>query len=167
MREKKTIESNDLILNYIYVYAMRDATMRGASPFTKGTKAKKKEMENLDDFPKIHQALKLFINSVLSNKIRNYKDYSKRLVDLSRIICCEINSYYKGEAHFTFGNAQKLINMVMKRLYTVCYNDHDKRDSFKYCHCPMDGQLIQAVGFKKKILICTTLVIVSLFTMFL
>jgi len=46
---------------------------------------------------------------------------------------------------FSFGNAQKLINMTVKNMYTVVYIDDSLRESFRQCHCPMDNIMIDRV----------------------
>ena len=48
-------------------------------------------------------------------------------------------------AHFTFGNAQKLINMSAKYMYMATYGRPELRGRFAACHCPMDAILIRTV----------------------
>lgn len=50
--------------------------------------------------------------------------------------------------HFTFGNAQKLVNMTAKYMYLRSYGDSNERKLFKFCHCPMDGTMIRIVKEK-------------------
>ena len=50
--------------------------------------------------------------------------------------------------HFTFGNAQKLVNMTAKYMYLRSYGDPNERKLFKFCHCPMDGTMIRIVKEK-------------------
>ena len=52
--------------------------------------------------------------------------------------------------NFTFGNAQKVINMTAKYLYIICYADSAFRDRFKYCHCPMDRVMLNIVWKRYK-----------------
>lgn len=47
--------------------------------------------------------------------------------------------------NFTFGNAQKLINVMMKYFYGTTYTNVALRSNFQYCHCPMDKVLLQHV----------------------
>lgn len=43
-----------------------------------------------------------------------------------------------------FGNAQKLINMTAKYIALGIYMD-DCREDFQYCHCPMEGIMVDKV----------------------
>ena len=51
---------------------------------------------------------------------------------------------------FTFGNAQKLINIVCKYFYIISYKDSSVREKFKYCHCPMIVFYLKMFGKKNK-----------------
>lgn len=47
-------------------------------------------------------------------------------------------------ATFSYGNAQKLINMAFK--YLSCYSDYEAfADLFSYCHMPIDGVILEAL----------------------
>ena len=46
---------------------------------------------------------------------------------------------------FTFGNIQKLINMTLKYMFTICYTNDSMRKRFMYCHCPMDSIMMRKV----------------------
>ena len=46
---------------------------------------------------------------------------------------------------FTFGNAQKLVNMTAKYLFLSTYNFEEKIALFDKCHCPMDGIMIDVI----------------------
>ena len=54
---------------------------------------------------------------------------------------------------FTFGNAQKLINMISKYLYIITLSDERMRLKFKNCDCPIDSNILAILknngqGFK-------------------
>lgn len=61
------------------------------------------------------------------------------------IICVLKETSHYG---FTFGNAQKLVNMAAKYFHLACYNDKGLRKNFRYCHCPVDNQMIHVVHDK-------------------
>lgn len=48
-----------------------------------------------------------------------------------------------GYEEFTFGNAQKLVNMTAKYIFVSTYADSDLRTRFNACHCPMDGAMLK------------------------
>ena len=52
--------------------------------------------------------------------------------------------YGDDDSSFGFGNAQKLINMTAKYIALGIYMD-DCREDFQYCHCPMDGIMVDKV----------------------
>lgn len=52
--------------------------------------------------------------------------------------------YGDDDSSFGFGNAQKLINMTAKYIALGIYMD-DCREDFQYCHCPMDGVMVDKV----------------------
>ena len=55
-----------------------------------------------------------------------------------------LNTSRRGK-EFTYGNAQKLINMVFK--YLSCFKDYNQfADLFSYCHIPIDGYILDALG---------------------
>ena len=53
--------------------------------------------------------------------------------------------YGDDDSSFGFGNAQKLINMTAKYIALGIYMD-DCREDFQYCHCPMDGIMVDKVA---------------------
>lgn len=45
----------------------------------------------------------------------------------------------------TYGNAQKMINILFK--YLTCFDDYPKyADLFSYCHMPIDGYIARALN---------------------
>ena len=60
-----------------------------------------------------------------------------------------------GAAAFTFGNAQKVLNMTVKYMYIAAYQKEihgDLHEKFKDCHCPMDSIMVERVidGIKEQ-----------------
>lgn len=127
----------DNIFEFVFELAFRDATMRKAFPKQAG------------DTPDYFQYRK-------SESRRNAKDTVKEfinnLLDGGQPVCPEEYIFKicrnTCEYGFTFGNAQKLINMVAKYMFIICYDDITKRYKFQNCHCPMDGIMIQMVKNK-------------------
>ena len=132
--------TDDLIFNFVFIESMDDATKQ------KAYNCKKAWLKKPDNFPKSTSALKSIINSILKGKFKEQTEYDKEFIRVAHIICDEINDkkedYY---IPFRFGNAQKLINMVIKHYYIVSYNNSDIKKHFEFCHCPMDRQLLMKV----------------------
>ena len=74
------------------------------------------------------------------NTQNNFDDFHKELCDCF----LSLNAYRKADP-FTYGNAQKMINMVFK--YLSCFEDYDEfADLFSYCHIPVDGYLLDVLS---------------------
>ena len=54
-------------------------------------------------------------------------------------------AYYGGGDGFTFGNAQKLVNMTAKYMFLRAYGDNGERSKFEGCDCPMDGVMCRFI----------------------
>ena len=84
------------------------------------------------------------------NRLRIDEGYERREQhDASFLATAEnvINAfagYGDYDSSFGFGNAQKLINMTAKYIALGIYMD-DCREGFQYCHCPMDGIMVDKV----------------------
>lgn len=84
------------------------------------------------------------------NRLRIAEGYERREQhDASFLATAEnvINAfagYGDDDSSFGFGNAQKLINMTAKYIALGIYMD-DCREDFQYCHCPMDGVMVEKV----------------------
>lgn len=84
------------------------------------------------------------------NRLRIDEGYERREQhDASFLATAEnvINAfagYGDDDSSFGFGNAQKLINMTAKYIALGIYMD-DCREDFQYCHCPMDGIMVDKV----------------------
>ena len=83
------------------------------------------------------------VNNVLLNSYKSQEAYDKAFLDTTINVCNIINEDKKN--HFKFGNAQKLVNMILKYFYISTYNNDNMRKGFQYCHCPMDQQLLEKV----------------------
>lgn len=134
--DKETISNK--IFEFIYGCAMRDAVLQKAFI---GEKAWVKDVEE----SKI--ILKRYINKVLRNEFENQEDHDKIFLKTANDICKAINNKKPDYATdiFSFGNAQKLINITVKHFYSLCYYDQNLRDSFRYCHCPLDLIMLKKI----------------------
>lgn len=173
MRIEEITVIDKCIFDFIYVAAMRDATMQKAYS-AKGwkkswlwdiTDVKKEDTQRAKELiEKIKEELNKHIINILSgyyadlieSEEEKYKKYSDDLLSISINICDVINSpkhnpNYNKNASFKFGNAQKLINMTVKYFYiTTLGQGRNIKDCFKYCHCPMDNQMLDIVFAEKK-----------------
>ena len=132
-------EYQEMIFNFVYVMAIRDAVMQRAY------KGERKWMwDNSENMQDVKSCLEGHLNSILTGEYSDQGKYDSDYSELAKRICDLINGKKHG-SDFTFGNAQKLINMMDKYFYITIFNDSVKRKCFKYCHCPMDGQMIKKV----------------------
>ena len=125
------MEIKKAIFDFAFGEALVDATRRAYAPKNKDHNKEYIRSKSRDSVEK-------YINSIL-----NFKEVS--LEETAKEICDKV-----GEKAFTFGNAQKLINMTAKYLYSVCYFDISKRNKFEHFDCPLDRQMKEAVVKKYK-----------------
>ncbi len=129
----------DDIFEFIFGGALRDAVMR---------KAYVGEKPKVSDFSSevLHQ-VRIFANKVLTDNFHSQDEYDKLFFDLALNIKTEVNSKKKN-GNWNFGNSQKLINMIIKNLFVICYIDNNQRKRFQFCHCPLDSILLGIVKQK-------------------
>ena len=152
MSDKNTIDGK--VFDFAYELAMRDATMRTAftgatiyallgkrNPNTK-CDATSEQKENA---LRAKHAVWRYIEGIRTSK--GYKDKDEHdaifLKTVKKVIEA-FEGYRDGDSSFTFGNTQKLINMTAKYIALGIYMD-DCRENFQYCHCPMDGIMVDRV----------------------
>ena len=132
------LDSN--IFNFAYEMALRDATLQGAY---KGTD-KKKLRENSGAKAIVEEYIKAIFDG---KQPCFYKTEAE--VEESFIAFIDDNKLTIDKegtpAVFTFGNAQKLINMTAKYMYIAAYQNDDLREKFNCCHCPMDSVMVETV----------------------
>lgn len=129
------------IFEFVYGCALHDAILQLAF------KGEKKWIYKVD---KAKNELRKYIDKIiLCNGFLNQEEHDVFFLQTANNICSAINEYDKKpiEVHsvFSFGNAQKLINMTVKHFYALSYFDFNLRENFRYCHCPMDGIMLQWV----------------------
>lgn len=138
---------SDKVFQFIYECAMRDAILQRAFD------CEKKWIYNVED-AKVN--LKNYMDSVLGNEFKSREEHDGCFLKTANDICQCINEYTEKPSvvkrDFSFGNAQKLINISVKYLYGLCCHQPDLRRGFEYCHCPVDQIMLNAVWkmFDKK-----------------
>lgn len=146
----------DTILKSAIKVAYNDATMQGAY------NALEKENAEEIDYDEVAQELEKAIKKLLNDNSNSYeqwhKDICKELVE-----CYEkVTSNNKNPA-FSYGNAQKWVNMTMKYLYILSeiFYDFNKNHNFenyydiiqklyKELQVPVDSFIIESVWDEKK-----------------
>ena len=131
------------ILQYIFAFAygagLNDATAQKAYP----GESKKFLREN-------HEAkdiVRAYIDGILNGENPDFYAFAERLRD-SFNKCEEKNGC---KILFSFGNAQKLINITVKFMYLAAYSNYaPMRSRFQNCHCP----LARKMGARVKREIC-------------
>ncbi len=124
---------------FIYGCALQDATLQKAF---KGEKNWIKQ----SDAPVM--LLNEYILKVLNNEFLSQANHDAFFLDTANKICAQINNNKpegKETDVFSFGNAQKLINITVKHTYTFCYHTHSLREGFRFCHCPLDSVMLENV----------------------
>lgn len=126
------------IFEFTYMCAMRDAVLREAF---------KGEKTWVESVATAKETLRKYIDKVLNNEFDSQCNHDKCFLEIANEICKVINEAkpQNGIAIFSFGNAQKLINMTVKYIYSFCYQNPDLRDGFRYCHCPLDSIMLNKV----------------------
>lgn len=126
---------DDKIFNFAYSMAFRDATLRNAFQRWEG-----------EDDDHYHERKKIVAEK---SKIAVQK-YIEAIFNNDQPDPSSVIKSVANEAHgFTFGNAQKLVNMVAKYMYISTYDDDRKIKYFASCHCPMDSVMLEVVKRKR------------------
>lgn len=142
MREEK-INLDDKIFRFIYIEAMRDAVIQLAY------KGKKRSLMESDVMNSVKGEIESLIDRVLNNEYLSQDKYNEDFLNTTINICKCINNAVKND-EFTFGNAQKLINIMLKYFYISSYKDASLKEKFRFCHCPMDQQLLNYVWINRE-----------------
>ena len=124
-----SIESKEDIFKIVSVPAYKDMTPR----HLKGIGNYKKEKDKIFNY-----ITNQFV-SYFSQPAKEKDEFDNWHKDLCEEICRKF-SVLPG-IELKFGKAQKLVNITFKHLY--CFYDADsKEDHFKYCHIPIDSNVI-------------------------
>ena len=147
------------IFDFALGEALTDATNRVYSFLSKDEKNGNLKQKDKDD--KISARKHTIINAsrdcikdYITNVIATSGDEAITLDDIDCLfyttaitVCDNINNINKELKNdtFTFGHAQKLINMTVKYLYIANYFTGHMLDKFKRFHCPMDSKMKDCV----------------------
>lgn len=130
------------IFNFAYKMALRDATLQQSY---KGTD-KKSLRANNEARGFVSEYIEAIFNGMqpcfydTETKVENsFRDFIK-----NKKLTTEKGTL----AEFTFGNAQKLINMTAKYMYISAYANDGIRERFQCCHCPMDSIMVDRLKIK-------------------
>ncbi len=125
-------EIKDNVFEFAYFMALRDATSRRAFD---------SKNKNLLRKCNAKEIVRNYIDEIFAGKAPEFDDVVKSVEDAFR---CFINAKKETfSADFTFGNAQKLINMTAKYMFIATYHMTDARNLFKKCHCPLDNRIVE------------------------
>ncbi len=127
------IDFNDERVKFCYLLAFKDATLRGAYKRQDERESLKKD---------VMQSMKKYVKN------------ADPLEDVDAFISAVYDENRKKYTAFSYGNAQKAVNMFLKYLYCATIFNAEAEAAFKNCHCPVDSVIIdkmieQIVGGQK------------------
>ncbi len=141
------MEIGDAVFGFVFDMAIKDATKQKAF----GIKGEEKKwLYDKNRMKSVIYILEEFVQKVIDGRCyTNQESYNQKFNELCEDICNKINSIKSDKdincnSTFTFGNAQKLVNMTLKYTY-IAHFDNDDNNNFRFCHCPMDGKMIKLV----------------------
>ena len=149
------INKDELIFKFLFNEAMRDATLQ------KSFDGERVWLKDCNFFPDSKNAILGFVKKVTGGVFKDQVGYDKEFKKTISIITKDINDRIqehnseneedkKKSGSFEFGNAQKLLNMILKLFYVCSFGDDEKKKNFQWCHCPMDGQMLGYVWENRK-----------------
>ena len=126
------------VFDFAYCMAFRDATGRRAFILN--------ETENVENFKNEKEEVKRELRAFVKNAIDelNEKTVETQMWDNYIMELCSLEKE-RVNSGFTYGNAQKLLNMTAKYMYLSCYFNPKRRFVFRNCHCPMDRKIMDEV----------------------
>lgn len=131
MRDLTTVDER--IFDFAYELAMRDAVNQTSyNGKGKGSKAR------LKGCIEAKAVVKSYILAVMNGNVADFYSVEEQVEEAFRTFNKDSTDY----GTFTFGNAQKLINMMAKYMFIAAYGNVELRKRFDQCHCPMDSQLM-------------------------
>lgn len=122
---------DDMIFKFAYRMALDDATRQRAYVGA--------DKKGLRECQAARGAIKAYIEGIVGGAAEP---------DFMATVDCVMNAfehYPSADGTFTFGNAQKLINMTAKYMFMATYGRPKLRSRFARCDCPMDSVLIRKV----------------------
>jgi len=98
---------------------------------------------------KVQKLQSAHVCKLLNGEFKSETEHDESFLCTVRDVCNAVNENAEND-YFTFGNAQKLINMSAKYAYTICLADPTYRERFRFCHCPMDLGMLDKVWYMHK-----------------
>lgn len=127
--------ASEEVFEFLYRCAMVDAISM------KSFKGKKKWVYNVQEAKK---CVKVYVDKLFAqDSFKSQEEHDTLFLEIAHKICDAINQNKDREDDFTFGNAQKLLNMTAKHCCIYTYMNPSLWDIFKFCHCPMDGRMLE------------------------
>ena len=146
--------TNEEIFNFAYELALRDATIRTAFRGTTiyvllakdnpDTKYKATD-DDKNKAERAKTAVKDYIDKIFDTELNTKDEHDKSFTKAAKKVIDAFEGYRDNDSSFSFGNAQKLINMTAKYMFMATYDRPELRDNFKCCHCPMDSIMVEHV----------------------
>ena len=125
-----THEIENKIFRFAYGAGLKDATDQQA--YKVQEKGQKIKLRENDEAVRIVQA---YVDGIMRGSSVDFYKTAKELTDC-------FNEFEKREMAanpiFSFGNAQKLINITVKFMYIALYGNPALHQRFQVCHCPLD-----------------------------
>lgn len=134
------MDMNDKVFGFAYMMAFRDATMRNAFPRRDGESDKTLQDRKTEIKKHSNQIVHDYIDAIMSGQNTDSLDSPDPIETIFQL--CDQENTDNG---FTFGNAQKLVNMTAKYMFLSVYNDPKKRKNYVSCHCPMDSVMMDRI----------------------
>lgn len=138
------------IFDFIFEMAFRDATLRSAfkNPYKPAQNADK-DFSDLKERIKsaVKQIVRDYIDSIMNDEPdKEVKGVNNVILDVFET-ANKLNEENESDQarRFTYGNAQKLVNMTAKYYFILCYDNPDLIKNFEQCHCPMDSVMIKII----------------------
>ena len=80
-------------------------------------------------------------------KINSYSSFTQNQFDfLHKLTCDRLITFFEDQ-EFTYGQAQKWINMSLK--YVSMFNHRMTEKYYEYCHVPIDNYILKSTNYKQ------------------
>ncbi len=124
--EEFLIDFNDERVQFFYTLAFKDATLRGAYA----------DRDSLQDLKKdLLASMQAYADGIQKEQKHPWENVD---AFISAVYQANRGKYNK----FSYGNAQKAVNMFLKYLYGATIFAPQLKEEFKNCHCPVDSVII-------------------------
>ena len=128
--------TDEAIFEFAYRMALDDAI--GQRAYISRGEGSKTKLRKLNE-PK--QVVKKYIEAIFNSD--SQPEFEETIAEVEKTFKQYLNGEDDGE--FTFGNAQKLVNMTAKYMFIATFERPELRRRFEKCHCPMDSIVVGEV----------------------